>query len=409
LNTKRFVPTPALAHLAFLESLAGLDEDSPQWSERLAGLLCLRLVDEWWREGIAVVDPEAKLPHALRRAIGRMPPTAQETRGILIGILNTMQALGDADLEAVVPRLFSYGRILARHGDFRVAADVFGAVEFLVDEERSSDIFNDAQLEVGYCLRENAFLGDAERAYARALATASRNGDKHRQVVARIGAANVVRDLGDLPRADEMLEHIIDRCRAEFDRAGEIHALRDLGQVAQRRAQPYRALECTIMAIELGATGLDREKAIANIGQYLVDMGEYGAARRVLVSQERTSKYDGARIRAQINLLAIAVRIADSELFAQWSKELEKATLTPDLRVNVLIELAKGSRVFGDDTAADDLFGRAAAFADAHRLARASFEIEMLRQEGRPAVAEQRVVSPWVEQGLLRLAAAGAH
>ena len=44
-----------LRHLAFFEALAGMDESDARWSATTAGLVTLRLVDEWLEEGPAAV------------------------------------------------------------------------------------------------------------------------------------------------------------------------------------------------------------------------------------------------------------------------------------------------------------------------------------------------------------------
>ena len=59
----------SIAHLPFLEALAGMTESSPQWQRTLAGFLTLRFVEKWADTTDGAPAPLLKEINAVHRAV----------------------------------------------------------------------------------------------------------------------------------------------------------------------------------------------------------------------------------------------------------------------------------------------------------------------------------------------------
>jgi hypothetical protein len=92
------------------------------------------------------------------------------------------------------------------------------------------------------------------------------------------------------------------------------------------------------------------------------------------------------KIYARVNMVALAARAGNKDLFANARARLEGVVLPPDAAVNLLIESARGYREFGEPETAAGLLETARALAVKHGFNRSIFEVdEMLRDRGTKA------------------------
>src|SRR5215218_89906 len=77
-----------LRHLAFFEALATTDEKDPSWRALSAGLVVMRLVDDWVDTGYDTITSESWSVVAVREAIAAVEATP--LRRILTSIVDTI-------------------------------------------------------------------------------------------------------------------------------------------------------------------------------------------------------------------------------------------------------------------------------------------------------------------------------
>src|SRR5262249_27735956 len=141
-----------------------------------------------------------------------------------------------------------------------------------------------ALLYMGACLRTWGRLADAEKAYARAGEVAREVGDDYHAFLSRIGAANVVANRGNLPRAEALYDAIIREAQAEVPRVPGLievvaRAKHDRGVVVLERGDPARATDDFFDAFEAYTEPQRRTRALVDLANALVALGARSAAR----------------------------------------------------------------------------------------------------------------------------------
>ena len=99
------------SYLAFFEAMADLEDEGPLWHSLSAGLVTLRLVDEWLARGGSEPGAGQWAVQAVRQQIECVPVT-DPARAILEGIVGEVERPGEAVPARIVPRLMAYGRSL---------------------------------------------------------------------------------------------------------------------------------------------------------------------------------------------------------------------------------------------------------------------------------------------------------
>src|SRR5208283_1863928 len=90
--------TLGLKHLPFFEAVSEAAENSPNAHAATAGLLILRLIDNWVLAGPMMVEPESVSVKSVRKAIMRLAP-ADPSREVLLGLINAMQTVREVDVQ----------------------------------------------------------------------------------------------------------------------------------------------------------------------------------------------------------------------------------------------------------------------------------------------------------------------
>jgi tetratricopeptide (TPR) repeat protein len=368
-------PNRGLKHLPFFETLAEADEGSPVALAATAGLLTLRLVDHWLLAGAVMVEPDSVSVQSVRRAIMALPPADTE-REVLLGLVNVMQTLRDADVESLMPRLAAYGAALEKRTAFKLAADVYETVARLGDDSFDGDLVVDAFLRLGYCRRTLGEFTEAETAYREGGRLAKRRKEERRMLRSRVGLANVTLMRGNLPKADEMYEAVIaDAAAAECtpERATAMHAR---SVTARQLGRPADAINLAYAAYSITESPLDRERIMADLAAILIVAERYEAARDALMILDVTAMSEFVRRNTWMNMVALAARSGDRQLFVDSRARLEGVELTTETDVNFRIESARGLRRFGDESAAMELLASAIRLAEQHGLNRSVIEAE---------------------------------
>ena len=377
-----------LKHLPFFEVLGEAPEESPAACAATAGLLALRLIDHWVLAGPVMVEPESKSIRSVREAIMKLAAN-DPAREVLLGIVNTMQVLREVDLQPVLPRIFAYGQILERGGDLKLAADAFETVLRLGDDEYEADLVMDSHMRLGFCRRNLGELSDAEHEYHAAGKIAQRRKESARILRSETGVATVAMMRGNLPKADEMLAAITVKSAQKGLNEEAAFALHARAVVAQRRGDLKRAVCHAYDALKRAVQPIERDRILGDLGAFFIVLKRYDAALDALTILEATATTEIVRLNARINLVVLAARAGDLDLFTRARASVEDATLASEAEVNYLIESARGFRRFGQQERAIELLTKARELARIQGLNRSLFEAEEMLQSPQLIVAEQ--------------------
>jgi hypothetical protein len=376
--------TLGLKHLAFFEAVGEAKENSPKAQSATAGLLMLRLIDHWVLAGPVMVEPESVSVKSVRGAIMQLDAT-DPTREVLLGLVNTMQTVREVDIQPVLPRLFAYAGCLETRVELTLAADVYGTIARLAEEDFDGDLLIDSFLRLGYCQRMLGTLSDAESSYATAGKIAKRQKETARALRSRIGIALVVMTRGNLPKAEQLLIEVANEservdCAEEHARALNVQA-----SLAYRRGALGGAVRLAYQALCRTTAASERDLILGDIGGYLIMMDRFDAARDALMILEATGATEIVRLNARVNMVALGARAGDENLFRTSRARLEGVVLHAEAQVNYLIESARGLRAFGEGESARSLLESARDLAVEHNMNRSVFEAEeMLANRSAP-------------------------
>jgi hypothetical protein len=372
--------TLGLKHLAFFEAVGEAEENSSKAHAATAGLLMLRLIDHWILAGPVMVEPESVSVRSVRHAIMQLE-SKDPSREVLLGLINAMQTVREVDIQPVLPRLFAYAGCLEKRAELTLAADVYGTIARLGEEDFDGDLLIDSFLRLGYCQRMMGALAEAETTYTAAGKIAKRRKETARALRSQIGNALVVMVRGNLPRAEEMLAGIIDESTQARCVEVASNALHVRSAVAQRRGDMGRAVCLAYEALQCTALPNERDAILGDIGAYFVVMNRFDAARDALMVLEATATTELYRVNARVNMVSLAARAGDRALFESTRARIDGTALAPETQVNFLIESARGLRRFGEFDTAVGLLEEARTLAADHGFNRSVFEAEEMLSE----------------------------
>jgi tetratricopeptide (TPR) repeat protein len=403
-------PNRGLKHLPFFETLAEAEEGSAVALAATAGLLTLRLVDHWLLAGAVMVEPDSVSVQSVRRAIMALP-TEDAEREVLLGLVNAMQSMRDARVESLMPRLAAYGAALEKRTAFKLAADVYETVARLGEDAFDGDLVVDAFLRLGYCRRTLGELNEAEGAYKEGGRLAKRRKETRRMLRARMGLANVLVMRGNLPKAESLYAEIQADAMSDECTPERAQALHGRSVIAQRSGRPAPAINLAYEALTLTESPAERERVLADLAAFLIVAERYDAARDALMILDVTAINEFVRHNTLINMVALAARSGDRQLFVDARMRLSGVDLAIEAKVNLLIESGRGFRAFDDESQAQGLLREAVTLSEQHGLNRSVIEAESLLQmspapkpNGGPAPAWDASTAS-TEQGLRRMAA----
>ncbi|HKV49790.1 MAG TPA: hypothetical protein VJO52_01210, partial [Gemmatimonadaceae bacterium] len=99
-----------LPHYAFFEALARCDNETcAEWRTTSAGLLTLRLFDDWVMEGGSAVSLDSWGLRCVRESISAID-AGSSVRALLTSLVDSMQLARHARVAVVAPRLMAYAR-----------------------------------------------------------------------------------------------------------------------------------------------------------------------------------------------------------------------------------------------------------------------------------------------------------
>lgn len=364
-----------IRHLAFFEALGSLEEGSTEWRATTAGLVVLRLVDAWYDEGVQVAAADAWGLNAVREAVGAMA-AGDPARTILSGVVDAVATAERADFSVVATRLSAYGRALHFDAKWRIAADVYETLLTYAHPIEESDVYINASMQLGYCLRMLGEFDQAAVAYADAGRVATSMGDVVGILRARIADARLSMSRGNLPRAEEILDDTIARATREslHDVAGL--ALHERSTVAHERRDYAGAIRFAYDALAKLSGQSARDRVLTDIASSFMELGVTSAARDAFLVLAATAQEQYVRWTATLNLLELSVLETSEPSFELYRRELAKANLPVNLEVSYQLDLGKGYTTFGRYERAEQALTQAIGLAAKHRLNQLLFAAE---------------------------------
>ena len=335
-----------LRHLAFFEALAELDESDAAWRSTSAGLVVLRLFDDWMEHGPFPAGAAGWGIRAVREAVEAVD-SGNPTRLILAGVVDAIAS--GAEPPAVTPRLLAYARALHYTADWRLSADVYHTVIAHAHPIEESDSVIDANMQFGYCSRMLGRWDEAALAYSQAREIAVAVGDIVKVLRARVADAKLAIDRGNLPKAETILDETVAQATDPAGKLSEVRAiaLHERANVAILRGQYESAVRYAYEALDGMSNPADRDRVLLDIAAAFVELGVLSAARDALVVLAATAQEQYLRWAATVNLLEVAGREGCEPVFEQYRRQLADAPLPAALEANYYLVVGKGYAGFG--------------------------------------------------------------
>ena len=357
-----------LRHAVFFETLASTrDETSPEWKSVVAGLLVLRLVDDWLDFGMQVVTTDITGLRAVQQAVAEVP-LGDPARAVLLGILETLNSAEVADLELVAARLIAYARSLHFNEKWALAQDVLESLADRAGSAQCDDMYINALMQLGYVHRMTSNWQQALASYDKAEAHASAAGIERQRLRAQLGRAKINTDRGNLPAALATITSVIDAAeRLNLDEVLAI-ALHDRTFLALHRDEFPEAVLYGYRALQLTSDSSTKEVILTNIAAGFFGLGHLEAAREAFTIVSLTAQAQIIRWTAEINLLELASCESDEATFRRIAIGMEEAALPPRMAANYQKILGEGWQRLGYPEDAEVAFKTVIDIAQAHQL-----------------------------------------
>lgn len=403
---------PRLPHLAFFEALASSpDEASAEWRTTKAGLVTLRMFDNWADMGADVITENNWGVHAVRRTIMQID-AGNPLRALILNVLEGMRAVPDAPAAEVVPQLFAYARGLEFDAQWALAADVYQTIISHARAIADAHVVVSAHMYMGACLRVLTHWREATEAYKIAGRLAKAIGDQESVIRSEIATAKLAIDRGNLPKA----EKILDRAIAHAERADQEEiravALHDRAAVAYHRQQYELAVHLNYQALSGIKDESERDRVLGDIASSFFELGLKDVARDAHLVIAATTQQQHTRWVSTVNLLEIAATDGNEAVFEQYRRQLASAALPASLAVHYHYYVGQGYRAFGKLDSATQALEQAIRIAGEHNLnevlIKAEQSLEDIRQGRELRVACESTVPPAAETSAMVAAAATA-
>lgn len=374
--------TSSFRHLAFFEELAKLEQGDSSWRLVSAGLVVMRLVDEWIVVGTDAVRSDSWGVSAVRDAIADVPETTP-LRRILTAIVDCIVSAPSVDIHALVPRLMAYAQSLDYEARWPLAADVYETVVAHADPVSDADLVVSAFIQLAYCRRMLSEYDRAAAAYDAASRVAHAAGDLIGVLRGRLGDAKIAIARGNMPKADSILEETIERAHLSGLDGIRSRALHDRAMVAGLRGNHERAVQLAYDALACTPPALERDRILNDIATGLRYLGLHDAARDGYLVLAMTAREQYIRWMAELNLMELAATQGIELQFDKYRRDLDAADFTPLLRVTYLLHVGRGYHALGNPETGIPYLERAIEVATQYKLNQLFFECEAALSEAR--------------------------
>jgi len=384
-------PTSGLRlHEPFLERASG-NTDAIDGELGLGAFLTLRLVDQLCVNGFnsATAAVEYQCSATLRFVEGISTTTHRAAMLREIAVV-AAEAVRVEEPRLLFAPLLAFAYCLEEELHLDEALDVLDTAMRLSDG-RDADQDISTLLQRGRVLRNLGNFGEARTAYENAGAMALNLGDKHSELLSRIGRGVLSRFLGNLPESDSTLRAVIADARENNDRDAEARACHDLAGTLHFAGRAAEAVSLAFRAYELYESPLQRAKALGDTGTILKELGQYAAAKHAQTLVLANELPADSRARTELECLDLAALTGDRLTFERYRKSLsaQSETLLPEVRLDFELKLGVGLSQFAEHQQAETHLGQAIKLAEQFGMAERIFYAEQQLEE-----AQQRRTRP---------------
>jgi tetratricopeptide (TPR) repeat protein len=364
-----------LRHLVFFEELGKMDESDASWRAVSAGLVTMRLVDQWIADGPTATRVDSWSVSAVREAIAQVPDTTP-IRRILSTVVDVMVSCTAIDMHALCPRLMAYGQALEYEAKWPLAADVYSTIVAHAHPTEDADLAVAANLQLAFCLRTLGNLDSAAHAYAQASRVAYAANDMIGVLRGRLGDAKIATARGNMPQAESILDETIHRAQGPSLNDVRSRALIDKAYIAGLTGQYERTIRFSYEALEITVSQRERDRILTNIATAFRFLGLLDAARDAYLVLASTAEEQYIRWVSEVNLMELAAQQRIELQFDRYRRDLEGADFNPQLRITYLLHVGRGYHALGRVEAAIPYLERAIDMASQYNLNQVLFEAE---------------------------------
>ena len=373
-------PQQALLHAVFLRRLADASAGSASTARLGHGaFLTLRLVDLLDPGHAAVrLDAFAYQLAALDRANRQLPGDSTETAH-LIGLMHaTADAFRARDAQLVVPALLAYAHYLEDELLLEEALDVLETVVRVGGEALRSSDHVASRLRMARVLRKLNYFDEAEEAYEEAGILAAAGGDRHSELLSRIGRANTVLSRGNLVEAERSLREVLLDSATFGDSESRARAHQGLAVVLSTSGRPAEAIPHAWRAFQLYDDEASRTRVLADLGVMLLVVGDADGAERAMMEVLRLGASREAINNALIELMHCASYRRDQLGFERWRERCEtnKHDMPPNVLADFYFKAGIGRARFGQYDRAESLLAAALKISEEAGLHEFVFRVE---------------------------------
>jgi tetratricopeptide (TPR) repeat protein len=356
-----------LAYEAYFDALKPLHTTSDAWKSILAGLVVLRLVDDWLNEGTSAITKNPASVQAAREAIARIPER-DRVRPILCNLVDIVTQSEQIAVQTIADSVLDYGNMLEMAGRWPLSRDVFASL--LNRAQNAQDHLTTARTarRLGLILRMLGQLDASDRVYTLVHQMATRINIPKMDLGAHIGSANNLVMRGRLAEAGKILDTVATEAKSlgMTDIWGD--ALHEQSAIALERKDYLTGIRISQTVLMHVSNPVERDRVLINIGAAFVGHGDHSAAKDFLIPLLQRTQEEGLRQMSLINLLEIAAKDGDKTAFERYHHELDGILTLPALQAHYHLYLGKGYYTFGSPAAAVEEWQYALAIAEEHGL-----------------------------------------
>ena len=373
----------SLPHAVFLRRLAGATRGT-SLDARLgrAAFVALRLIDLLAPDEPALPRDAFHYQHAAtERACRGLPADRPETSHLIGVVQSTADAYHTGDVGLLFPALFAYAHYLEDEMCLAEALDVLETLERVGGDRYRAEDQVAARLRLARVLRKLSRFDPAYVVYDEAEALARVIGDTHSQLLSRIGRAETTRGRGNLLEAEQSLAAVLFDAEALGDRPAQAVGHHVMAAVLHTGGRPTEAISHVWVAFQTYEDGIERGRALADLGVLLLRVGDAEGAERALSEAVRLGGGQDYATNALVELMNCASFRRDRVGFERWREQCEarRSDMPPNILVDFLLKVGIGRARFGHFDRADTLLAKALGAAEAAGLHEFVFRIERIK------------------------------
>lgn len=370
--------TASSLHEPFLQRAANVPNSQSASGHALGGFLTLRLVDQFsdWADD-QHHDALAHQVRAARDFLHELHPQTAETNHLLEIARVADGVRSSGQIRLLFPPLLAFAYWLEHELRLDEALDVLQSTLALSDGVEGEEEVS-THLQRGRVLRLLGRFPEATEAYARGGTAATRLGDRHSELLSRIGRAIVLQKTGNMPESERVLRQVLDEAQPSGDRDAEARASHDLSTALHFMGRGREAATFAFKAYQLYERPAQRARALSDTGMILKELGHYGAARDALHAVLLQHPPAEIRLRALVELMEVSADVQDRISFERCRREIavNYQRLPVDEQVDFDIKLATGLADFGRTHEGLPHLERALSLAEEHQLGEHLFRAE---------------------------------